>query len=114
MHCMKCGRKIEDQKVFCADCLTDMEKFPVKPDSTVYIPVRPTVPAAKKKSRRTRELRPEEQLRQLKLTVRGLSIALVVCIVAFAISTGIMLKLLSDQSNNNSIGQNYTTIGQTD
>ena len=114
MHCMKCGRKIEDQKVFCTDCLTDMEKFPVNPDSTVYIPVRPTVPAAKKKSRRAREVRPEEQLRHLKATVRGLSIALVVCIVAFAVSAGILLKLLSDQSNNNSIGQNYSTVTQSD
>ena len=114
MHCMKCGRKIEDQKVFCADCLTDMERFPVSPDSTAYIPVRPTVPAAKKKSRRSRELRPEEQLRHLKVTVRSLSIALVVVIVAFAVSAGILLKMLADQGNNNSIGQNYSTVTQTD
>ena len=110
MHCMKCGRKIEDQKVFCTDCLTEMEKFPVAPGTAVHIPVRPAVPAAKKKSRRARDLKPEEQIRRLRITVRGLAIALVVLFVAFALSAGLLLKTISDQDGSYTIGQNYGTI----
>ena len=30
MGCMKCGKDITDDNVFCADCLQEMEKYPVK------------------------------------------------------------------------------------
>ena len=110
MHCMKCGRKIEDQKVFCADCLTEMEKFPVPHDTTVHIPVRPAVTPAKKKSRRARDHRPEEQVRHLKLAVRCLCVALAACLVAFAVSAGMLLKMISNQDSTYTIGQNYGTI----
>ena len=114
MHCMKCGRKIEDQKVFCADCLTEMEKFPVKPDTVIHLPVRPAAPPTKKKSRRTRDIRPEEQVRRLKLAVRCLCIALAACIIAIAVSTGILLKMIDDKEGSYTIGQNYGTIDSDD
>ena len=114
MHCMKCGRKIEDQKVFCADCLSEMEKYPVKPDTTVHIPVRPVTPPAKKKTRRARDAKPEEQLRHLKIAVRCLCLALAVSLVAVAISAGMLLKLISDQDGSYTIGQNYGTITDSD
>ena len=112
MHCMKCGRKIEDQKVFCPDCLTEMEKFPVKPDTVVHIPVRPVAPPAKKKSRRTRDQKPEEQIRRMRLAIRCLGVALLVCIVAFAITAGMLVKLVNDGSTGSTIGQNYSTVTQ--
>ena len=114
MHCMKCGRKIEDQKVFCPDCLAEMEKFPVPPDTTVHIPVRPATAPAKKKARRARDSRPEEQVRRLKLAVRCLCIALAACLVAFAVSAGILLKMIDEQEGSYTIGQNYGTITGTD
>jgi len=112
LHCMKCGRKIEDQKVFCPDCLAEMEKFPVKPDAVAHIPVRPVAPPAKKKSRRTRDQKPEEQIRRMKLAIRCLCAALLVCIVAFAITAGMLVKLVTDGGANSTIGQNYSTVTQ--
>ena len=114
MHCMKCGRKIEDQKVFCTDCLTDMERFPVKPDTTVHIPVRPAAPPVKKKTRRMRDAKPEDQVRHLKIAVRCLCIALAACFVAFIISAGLLLKMIDDKDGSYTIGQNYGTITDSD
>ena len=40
MDCMKCGRETEHENVFCPDCLTEMEKYPVRPDTVVLLPRR--------------------------------------------------------------------------
>ena len=114
MHCMKCGRKIEDQKVFCTDCLAEMENTPVNPDTVIHLPVRPALPVAKKKARRGRDGKPEDQLRHLKFVVRCLCVALAVCLVAFALSAGMLLKMIDDRDSASTIGQNYGTIGNND
>ena len=41
MHCMKCGREIKGDGVFCGECLTVMGRYPVKPDTALYIPPSP-------------------------------------------------------------------------
>lgn len=113
MHCMKCGIKIEDQQVFCADCLTEMEKYPVSPNVTVQLPPRNAAPPAKKKSRRARDAKPEEQVRYLRLATRCLTAALAVTLVAFILAAAMLLRLLEEQDQPG-IGQNYGTITQTD
>ena len=40
MNCMKCGREIDEAQAFCAGCLEEMEKYPVKPDVVVKLPNR--------------------------------------------------------------------------
>lgn len=114
MHCMKCGKKIEDQQVFCADCLTEMEKCPVDPNITVQLPARNAAPPAKKKSRRSREAKPEDQIRYLRLATRCLLAALAVTLVAFILSAAMLLRLLEERDQKPGIGQNYGTITQTD
>ena len=44
MHCMKCGKDIKGNGVFCLDCLDVMGRFPVKPDTALYIPPKPAAP----------------------------------------------------------------------
>ncbi len=113
MHCMKCGVKIEDQQVFCAECLTDMQNYPVDPRATAHIPSRPATPPAKKKSRRNRDAKPEEQIRILRLTVRCLIAVTAVTLAAFILAAAMLLHMADEQSKPN-IGQNYGTITQTE
>lgn len=113
MHCMKCGVKIEDQQVFCADCLTDMENYPVDPRATAHIPSRPAVAPVKKKTRRNRDAKPEEQLRYLRLAVRCLIAVTAVTLAAFILAAAMLLHMADEQSKPG-IGQNYGTIIQTD
>ena len=40
MNCVKCGREIPEDQVFCEICLTEMENYPVKPGTAVHIPPR--------------------------------------------------------------------------
>lgn len=38
--CMRCGREIEEGQVFCQDCLKEMSRYPVDPNTVVQIPLR--------------------------------------------------------------------------
>lgn len=40
MNCLKCGREIPAQQVFCESCLKEMAGQPVKPGTLVLLPVR--------------------------------------------------------------------------
>lgn len=57
MYCMKCGKEIDDQQVFCDDCLAVMAQYPVKPDVAVHLPKRNT---NYERSARKKELTPEQ------------------------------------------------------
>ena len=37
VHCMKCGKEIPEERVFCEECLAVMDAYPVKPDTVVQI-----------------------------------------------------------------------------
>lgn len=78
MYCMKCGRELEAEQVFCSDCLLDMEKYPVKPGTTVQLPRRRETASVKKSYFRRKALSSEEQVKQLRVLVRVLTILLVV------------------------------------
>lgn len=54
---MKCGKEIDDQQVFCDDCLAVMAQYPVKPDVAVHLPKRNT---NYERSARKKELTPEQ------------------------------------------------------
>ena len=84
MNCLKCGTELKNSGVFCPDCLTDMDKYPVKPTVTVQLPHRPAPAPAKKKTRRPKYVKPEEQIRHLKDVRKNLAIALAVAIVLLA------------------------------
>ena len=41
MYCMKCGREVEAEQVFCQDCLELMKQEPIPIRSSVKIPRQP-------------------------------------------------------------------------
>lgn len=52
MGCMKCGRDLEAGQTFCADCLAQMERYPVKPGTVVVLPRRDDTPVKRAGKRR--------------------------------------------------------------
>lgn len=114
MNCIKCGKECKDPQVFCNECLADMERYPVKPNITVQLPVRPATPAVKKKPRREKYVKPEDKIRHLKFQLRCLLVALFVSLTAFALTAGMMLYLLETGEVQYAPGQNYGSIETTE
>ena len=71
---MKCGKETKSDRFFCQECLEDMERYPVKPDTPVYLP--PVIRQERKTQRFTPPPAPEEQVAQLRRTNRRLRVFL--------------------------------------
>lgn len=79
MSCLRCGRDTENQQVFCAACLEEMARHPVRSDTPVYLPVRKTREAPRKQYRwQRRERSAEEIIAILRKRVRILTAACVI------------------------------------
>lgn len=109
MNCMKCGREIEAEQVFCRHCLEDMEKYPVRPGVAIQLPYRPGE-TVRKPAPRKRTHSPEERIAQLKRWVRNLAICLVVSILALVLVTVGASMVIDELELRNLIGKNYSTI----
>ena len=88
MLCLKCGKEISENAVFCDSCLKAMEQSPVKQDAVVQILERPAPGVRKSVVRREDALETIAQLRKL---VRGLMgwaaiLALLVLLLAGALA----------------------------
>jgi len=57
---MKCGKETKSDRFFCQECLDDMERYPVKPDTPVYLP--PVIRQERKTQRFTPPPAPEERV----------------------------------------------------
>lgn len=110
MNCMKCGRKIDAEQVFCSDCLADMEKYPIKPGTTVLLP-KQDVPSVPRKTHPyfRPSLTPEEQIRLLKKRLRSLSVVLALVLLLFAGMAFFMAEHLRTHSQPLP-GQNYSAV----
>ena len=97
MPCIKCRRKLEEGQVFCASCLEDMTAYPVKPGTPIQLP--PRLPEIPQKNRRKnqRERKPEAEIRRLRSSVRWLTLALVIVLLAFGLMSAFVLMLLHEQ-----------------
>lgn len=93
LNCMKCGIELKNSGVFCDDCLTDMKKYPVKPNITVQIPYRPSSSQTKKKPRRYKYVKPEEQIRHLKRVRNRLIVVLMLVILLLALCVAALVWL---------------------
>ncbi len=110
LTCMKCGRSIAADQVFCEDCLQDMALHPVKPDTPVVLPPRASDPSAKRPVVHHKKLRkPEEIIHTLRSWVIILGVMATVLALAFAMCVTIVLRLMDQQSMDPSAGQNYST-----
>lgn len=110
MNCMKCGREIPLGQVFCKDCLADMENYPIKPGTPVQLPTQPA-PVPSRRVQPSRKIRkPEEQISQLRKLVLVLSLSLLTVVLAFAITTSVLLHHIEQNKDNTLPGQNYSTM----
>ena len=113
MHCIKCGRKTQQEHVFCELCLEDSQRYPVKPGTPIQLPPRPQDLQVKKNPRKKKpEVKPEVQIARLRKSVRWLSLALVATLLAFALAVFAIMQLLDqrDAEIESRIGQNYTVV----
>lgn len=107
MNCMRCGREIEEEQVFCADCLANMEKYPVKPGTAVQLPRRQTAAPMRKAAPRKKTLTLEEQVLKLKKQVKRLVVCLVLLLlIAAALAYPAAVHLL--ETRDFLPGQNYS------
>ena len=111
MHCMKCGREIEDGNVFCPTCIQKMAKYPVKPGTAVHIPYRAPETALKKGATKKRPLTTEEQNIKLKKAVRGMGVTIGSLLLILAITVMVLYQSLDTQTQGKEqgIGRNYST-----
>lgn len=111
MQCIKCGREVAGQHVFCEQCLSGMDSSPVKPGTRVVIPKRPQkvhTPVIKKE-------KPEDQIPKLQRTIRALLWTCLCLLVSLAVSIGIIaFHFAANDHNSPAIGQNYSTEAPDD
>ncbi len=108
MNCLRCGRDIDGENVFCNSCRNEMEAYPVKPGTPIQLPHRDEDALAKKKSKRKRPANPEEQIAALKRSLkksRRFSAFLIILLV-FALAV-ILYQLHHQYYEDSNIGRNY-------
>ncbi len=108
MKCMKCGRRIDADRVFCEECLVDMEKYPVPPETPVILPSQgsaaPRRPVIHPKVRK-----PEERIAALRTWVMFLAILVAGLLLAVFISMQMLFTAIEQNNQSSSAGQNYET-----
>ena len=110
LYCMKCGKEINDNQVFCDSCLEVMDRFPVKPGTRVVLPNRAAPTVSKKATTRRKVLTTDERLARCRKAIQVLSITLAVTIFALCLSISLLVDNINSETPNRVIGQNYSTI----
>ena len=110
MNCMKCGRETQDEKVFCEDCLLEMEKYPVRAGSVVPVFRQYEIPVLKKAPKRHIPTVEEQNKLLRTLLVRAL-VLLAVCILAIVLMIRPTMHYVLDEHV--PIGQNYSSVTST-
>lgn len=113
MYCMKCGREITGDQVFCPKCLETMERYPVKPDVVVQLPQRRET-SLKKSAPRKKVLTAEEQILRLKKKNRLLTAILCLVLITAAFLFSITIDYFRHMDVQKILGQNYSTMETTD
>ena len=115
MRCLKCGRDIADEQVFCEDCQTDMAQYPVKPGTPIQLPPRHIEPAAKQKpAKKKKVLKPEEQVLKLRHSIRLLTVALIGVVIAFLLAALLTLHLLDQRDDRSVSRETFRSITVSD
>lgn len=110
MKCLRCGKETGSEQVFCAACLEEAKAYPVSPGAAVHLPDRSAY-VRKRPAHRRRLLSPEEQVQQLRRSVRSLVIAVVALSIVLGITAGLLLHslLAPTASTSGNLGRNYTS-----
>ena len=113
MRCMKCGRDVEPEQVFCDKCRETMERYPVKPGIVVQLPRRVESPAKKQIARRRSTPSPEEQNQSLRRTAKWLATLVVLLTVAVIGLSWLSVRLYRESEIKVLPGQNYYSSAST-
>ncbi len=114
MRCIKCGREIPADQVFCGDCQENMEGYPVRPGTPIQLPPVTAQPAAKPKAARARKaLPPEAQLRKARHTIRLLVLALLAALLAFLLMSCLSLYLLEQRDRQSEPAESIQAAAQS-
>ena len=109
MYCLKCGRDVNEDKVFCPDCVAVMEQYPVKPGTVLLLPKRREGGAVNRPSVRRKNLSPEELIRKLRRrSVAWFAAWLITFLALCAMSVPGIAYILEDKGFG--LGQNYSVI----
>ncbi len=111
MHCMKCGVEIPAEQVFCDNCLTGMQKHPVKPDTPVVLPPKAFAPAPKRTGpHHRRPRRQEDSPVRLRIRLRILACVCLLLVAALAMCITYIMHLWQQPAPQPpDPGQNYST-----
>ena len=93
MYCLKCGNETLEDKIFCEECLVQAQMYPVKPGTPIHLP-KPETYAPKKTAGAKRPISPEEQVDDLKKTIRRLGFLLFLTTAALALCLGIIFNII--------------------
>ncbi len=91
MNCMKCGREISPELVFCEECLAEMENYPVKPDTPVVLPPRALEAPVKRAPSRHKLWKPEYTITALRRWVIFLILLCAMLAIGLTISISMLL-----------------------
>ena len=105
MQCLKCGKEVKNEQVFCAQCLEVMDAYPVKPDVHIQLPKNREL--VKKPAKKRRPPSPEEQIIVLRRKNRRLIAALLVLVLLLG-ATVYLLVRTGMSPEDSEWGKNYT------
>ena len=109
MYCLKCGREVNEDKVFCQDCVSVMDQYPVKPGTVILLPKRRDGAPVNRAAVRRKNLSPEELIRKLRRRSVTLFVVWVITFLALcAMSVPGITHIMED--NHFGLGQNYSVI----
>lgn len=111
MNCMKCGNETQGDQVFCAECLAEMEKYPVKPGIVVQIPVQPP---KKQPHHRRSAVSHEDQVKRLAKYNHRLTLALIMAVTTALFFALLYFGVLERSGVHKLLGQNYSVAQATE
>ncbi len=105
MYCLRCGRDTTGDHIFCDSCQQDMALYPVRPGTHVHLPKPKDPLPAKKRSKKKRPATPEEQIVQLRKSLRRTRAVLAAAVLLLALAGGLLVYEAEMIDSN--IGKNY-------
>ena len=110
MNCVKCGRDVGEDQVFCGTCLEEMEQYPVSPGVAVHIPARePETSVKKPQPKRRMVLTPSEQVLRLKKKLLRTRILVAVLLLICGGLSYWVARTVMELDFQRLLGQNYST-----
>lgn len=93
MSCMRCGKETDENQVFCAECLADMERHPVKPGTPIQLPSRSNRGTSKRQSFRLAASKWQDKIFLLKYIIFWMAVLIVLLAAALALCICMLLQL---------------------